>query len=45
MDNDMSNKKKPEMPLVPEEGEFLVYQAEDGQIKLEVRLEHKRLCG
>ena len=43
MDNDMSNRKKPEMPLVPEEGEFLVYQAEDGQIKLEVRLEQETL--
>ena len=39
----MSNRKKPETPLVPEEGEFLVYQAEDGQIKLEVRLEQETL--
>ena len=39
----MSNKKMPEMPLVPEEGGFLVYQTEDGQIKLEVRLEQETL--
>lgn len=39
----MSNKKKSKKLIVPQKGEFLVYQAEDGQIKLEVRLEQETL--
>ena len=39
----MSNKKKSKKLIVPQKGEFLVYQAENGQIKLDVRLEHETL--
>ena len=39
----MRNKKKSKKLIVPQKGEFLVYQAEDGQIKLEVRLEQETL--
>ena len=39
----MSNRKKSKKLIVPQRGEFLVYQAEDGQIKLEVRLEQETL--
>ena len=39
----MSNRKKSKKLIVPQRGEFLVYQAENGQIKLDVRLEHETL--
>ena len=39
----MSNREKSKKLIVPQRGEFLVYQAEDGQIKLEVRLEQETL--
>ena len=39
----MSNRKKSKKLIVPQRGEFLVYQAEDGQIMLEVRLEQETL--
>ena len=39
----MSNRKKSKKLRAPREGEFLVYQAEDGKIKLDVRLEQETL--
>ena len=39
-ENDMSNHEKDEKyELEPAKGQFLVYQAEDGNLKLDVRFE------
>ena len=39
----MNTRQKSKQRIAPQKGEFLVYQAEDGQIKLEVRLEQETL--